>query len=123
MDHQGRKPWASVNFVTAHDGLTLHDVVWPREKDDGSAECDGDATANHESADDVVERPSDDPAIATLRRQQLRSMLATLLCAQSTPMILAGDEFGRTQHGNDNAYCHDVRRAGLTGRRRRSSAT
>jgi glycogen operon protein len=107
MDRRGRKPWASVNFVTAHDGLTLHDLVWPPPEHQPSAACDVNCAGNAQSTDDVAERPADDPATATLRRQQLRSLLATLLCAQGTPMILAGDEFGRTQHGNHNAYCHD----------------
>jgi glycogen operon protein len=108
FNHRGRKPWASLNFVTAHDGFTLHDVVSYAEKhNDANGEGNADGSHDNRSSNYGVEGVSDDPAIGALREQQVRNMLATLLCAQGTPMIVAGDEFGRTQDGNNNAYCQD----------------
>ncbi len=108
FDHQGRRPWASINFVTAHDGFTLNDLVSYNDKhnlENGEGNRDG-STHNH-SWNCGVEGPTTDEAMNALRRQQRRNLLATLLLAQGTPMLLAGDEFGRTQLGNNNAYCQD----------------
>jgi isoamylase len=105
---RGRRPWASVNFVTAHDGFTLNDLVSYDEKhNEANGEANHDGHANNLSANYGVEGPTDDPAILDLRFRQMRNMLATLLFSQGTPMLLAGDELGRTQHGNNNAYAQD----------------
>jgi glycogen operon protein len=108
FDHQGRRPWASINFVTAHDGFTLNDVVSYNEKhnlDNGEENRDG--TSDNHSWNCGAEGPTKDRAINRLRERQMRNMLATLLLSQGSPMLLAGDEFGRTQKGNNNAYCQD----------------
>ncbi len=108
FNNQGRRPWASINFVTAHDGFTLNDLVTYNEKhnsDNGEENMDG--TPNNHSWNCGVEGPTDDPDINALRERQRRNMLATLLLSQGTPMLLAGDEFARTQRGNNNAYCQD----------------
>jgi isoamylase len=108
FNHQGRRPWASVNFITAHDGFTLNDVVTYNDKhNDANGEENRDGTNDNRSWNCGVEGPSDDPEIEALRARQARNMMATLLLAQGTPMMLAGDEFGRTQDGNNNAYCQD----------------
>ena len=108
FNRRGRKPWASVNFVTAHDGFTLADVVtYDRKHNAANNENNRDGTDNNFSWNHGVEGPTDDPAITTMRERQKRNFLATLLLAQGTPMLLAGDEFGRTQDGNNNAYCQD----------------
>ncbi|HTB14359.1 MAG TPA: glycogen debranching protein GlgX [Bryobacteraceae bacterium] len=108
FNHLGRKPWASVNFVTAHDGFTLNDVVTYNEKhNEANQEGNKDGSNNNRSWNCGVEGPSDDPGVKALRGRQMRNMLSTLLLAQGTPMMLAGDEFGRTQQGNNNAYCQD----------------
>jgi isoamylase len=108
FNRRGRKPWASVNFVTAHDGFTLADLVSYNEKhNEANGEGNQDGTSDNRSWNCGVEGPSDDPAIVALRSRQMRNMLATLLLAQGTPMLLAGDEFARTQRGNNNAYCQD----------------
>ncbi|MGH7041603.1 MAG: glycogen debranching protein GlgX, partial [Acetobacteraceae bacterium] len=105
---RGRKPWASVNFVTAHDGFTLQDLVSYNEKhNEANGEDNRDGTDNNSSWNHGVEGPTEDAAILDLRDRQKRNLLATLLMAQGTPMLLAGDEFGRTQQGNNNAYCQD----------------
>jgi isoamylase len=107
-NRQGRKPWASVNFVTAHDGFTLYDLVSYNEKhNEANGEHGGDGTPNNHSWNSGVEGPTDDPAINRLRERQIRNMLATLLLAQGLPMVLAGDEFHRTQNGNNNPYSQD----------------
>jgi isoamylase len=107
-NRQGRKPWASVNFVTAHDGFTLYDLVSYNEKhNEANAENGSDGTPNNHSWNSGVEGPTDDPAINRLRERQIRNMMATLLLAQGLPMTLAGDEFHRTQKGNNNAYNQD----------------
>jgi isoamylase len=104
----GRRPYASVNFVTAHDGFTLADLVSYNVKHN---EANG--TANRDGADENfswncgVEGPTADPAIVALRRRQMRNLLATLLLSQGVPMICGGDETGRTQRGNNNVYCQD----------------
>jgi glycogen operon protein len=105
---QGRKPWASVNFLTAHDGFTLNDIVTYNEKhNEANGEDNKDGSNENRSWNCGVEGPTDDPEINRLRSRQIRNMLATLLLSQGTPMLLAGDEFGRTQQGNNNAYCQD----------------
>jgi isoamylase len=108
FNHQGRKPWASVNFITAHDGFTLNDLVTYNEKHNdanGEGNCDG--SSDNRSWNCGVEGPTDDPEVNRLRERQIRNMLSTLLLSQGTPMMVAGDEFGRTQQGNNNAYCQD----------------
>jgi isoamylase len=107
-ENTGRQPYASINFVTAHDGFTLRDLVSYNQKhnqDNGEHNQDGEHDNN--SWNCGVEGPTDDPAIKRLRAQQQRNLLATLLLSQGVPMLLAGDEFGRTQQGNNNAYCQD----------------
>ena len=108
FNHQGRRAWACVNFITAHDGFTLNDTVTYDEKhNEANGEDNKDGNSDNRSWNCGVEGPSDDPDIEALRSRQLRNMLATLLLSQGTPMLLAGDEFGRTQGGNNNAYCQD----------------
>ncbi len=108
FDHNGRKPWASVNFITAHDGFTMADIATYDEKhNEANGEDNNDGNSNNMSWNCGVEGPTDDPEINALRERQIRNMLATLLLSQGTPMLLAGDEFGRTQKGNNNAYCQD----------------
>ncbi|HZT88854.1 MAG TPA: glycogen debranching protein GlgX [Stellaceae bacterium] len=108
FNRRGRKPWASVNFVTAHDGFTLNDVVSYNDKhNEANGEDNRDGHSDNRSWNHGVEGPTDDPEIVELRERQKRNMLATLLLSQGTPMVLAGDEFGRTQQGNNNAYCQD----------------
>ncbi|MDX9859523.1 MAG: glycogen debranching protein GlgX [Rhodospirillales bacterium] len=105
---RGRRPWASINFVTAHDGFTLKDLVSYTEKhNEANLEDNQDGTNDNHSANFGVEGPSDDAAITRMRFQQMRNFLATLLVSQGVPMLVAGDEFARTQHGNNNAYCQD----------------
>ncbi|HEV7371883.1 glycogen debranching protein GlgX, partial [Arenibaculum sp.] len=106
--HRGRRPWASVNFVTAHDGFTLNDLVSYNDKhNEANHEDNRDGHSDNHSWNHGVEGPTDDPEIRTLRARQMRNLLATLLLSQGTPMLLAGDEFARTQHGNNNGYCQD----------------
>jgi isoamylase len=108
FNHYGRRPWACVNFVTAHDGFTLNDLVTYNEKhNEANGEDNKDGSSSNRSWNCGAEGPTDDPAINSLRARQIRNMLATLLLSQGTPMLLAGDEFGRTQQGNNNAYCRD----------------
>ena len=97
FDHRGRKPWASVNFVTAHDGFTLNDLVSYNEKhNEANGEDNRDGTSDNRSWNCGAEGPTDDPEINALRARQMRNMLGTLLLSQGTPMLLAGDEFART---------------------------
>jgi isoamylase len=106
--HDGRKPTASVNFVTAHDGLTLNDLVsYNQRHNEANLENNGDGNSNNLSWNCGAEGPTDDPAIVKLRKRQMRNFLATLFLSQGVPMLQAGDEFGRTQRGNNNAYCQD----------------
>jgi|SRR4051812_4641981 len=106
--HNGRRPSASLNFVTAHDGFTLRDLVsYDRKHNDANGEENRDGTNDNESSNCGAEGPTDDAAVNALRAQQQRNFFATLLLSQGVPMILAGDEFGQTQHGNNNAYCQD----------------
>jgi len=108
FDRLGRKPSASVNFITAHDGFTLNDLVSYNEKhNETNAENNQDGSSDNRSWNCGLEGPTDDVEINGLRERQLRNFLATLLLSQGTPMVLAGDEFGRTQQGNNNAYCQD----------------
>ncbi|HET7746568.1 MAG TPA: glycogen debranching protein GlgX, partial [Vicinamibacteria bacterium] len=104
----GRRPFASVNFVTAHDGFTLHDLVSYDEKhNEANREENRDGESHNRSWNCGVEGPTDDPAVNALRLRQKRNFLATLFLSQGVPMLLAGDEMGRTQQGNNNAYCQD----------------
>ena len=108
FNHRGRRPYSSVNFITAHDGFTLHDLVSYNDKhNEANDENNQDGSNNNLSWNHGVEGPTDDPEINALRLRQMRNFFATLLLAQGTPMIVAGDEFARTQHGNNNAYCQD----------------
>ncbi len=108
FNRRGRKPWASINFITAHDGFTLNDVVSYNEKhNEANGEDNRDGTSDNRSWNCGVEGPTGDPGIVAFRKRQMRNMLATLLLSQGTPMITAGDEFVRTQQGNNNAYCQD----------------
>jgi isoamylase len=103
-----RHPTASINFITAHDGFTLQDLVSYNEKhNDANLEDNRDGTNDNHSWNCGAEGPSDDPAIPELRERQKRNFLATLLLSQGVPMICGGDEIGRTQHGNNNAYAQD----------------
>ena len=104
----GRQPSASINFITAHDGFTLHDLVSYNDKhNEANNEGNRDGESNNESWNCGVEGPTDDPEINALREQQKRNFMATLLLSQGVPMISMGDEYGRTQHGNNNVYCQD----------------
>jgi isoamylase len=107
-EHGGRRPHASINFVTAHDGFTLQDLVsYNTKHNDANGESNRDGTDDNISWNCGVEGPTDDPAIIALREKQKRNFMATLLLSQGVPMICGGDEIGRTQHGNNNAYCQD----------------
>jgi isoamylase len=104
----GRRPYASINFVTAHDGFTLHDLVSYNDKyNEANGEDNRDGESHNRSWNCGVEGQTDDPAINQLRQRQQRNFLTTLFLSQGIPMMLAGDEFGRTQGGNNNAYCQD----------------
>jgi isoamylase len=106
--HNGRKPTANVNFVTAHDGFTLNDLVSYNDKrNEANGEHNTDGTSNNLSWNCGAEGPTEDAAINALRKRQTRNMLATLVLSQGVPMLQAGDEFARTQRGNNNAYCQD----------------
>jgi len=108
FDHQRRKPWASVNFLTAHDGFTLEDLVSYNDKHNlANGEDNRDGGNDNESYNYGVEGPTEDPAIRLARDRVKRAMLSTLFFSHGTPMLLGGDEFGRTQDGNNNAYCQD----------------
>lgn len=104
----GRVPYASINFITAHDGFTLHDLVSYNEKhNEANGEDNRDGEDHNRSWNVGVEGPTDDPNINAIRSRQKRNFLANLLLSQGVPMLLGGDEIGRTQHGNNNAYCQD----------------
>ncbi len=108
FDRQGRRPWACINFITAHDGFTLNDLVSFNDKHNEANGEDGrDGTSDNRSWNCGAEGPTGDADINARRDRQIRNFLATLLLSQGTPMLLAGDEFGRTQCGNNNAYCQD----------------
>ncbi|XVQ83390.1 glycogen debranching protein GlgX [Microbispora siamensis] len=104
----GRRPVASINFVTAHDGFTLTDLVsYDHKHNEANGEGNRDGTDDNRSWNCGAEGPVEDPGIVRLRHRQRRNLLTTLFVSQGVPMLLAGDEFGRTQHGNNNAYCQD----------------
>jgi isoamylase len=104
----GRRPYASINFVTAHDGFTLNDLVSYNQKhNEANGEDNRDGTDNNRSWNCGVEGPTDDPQVNALRMRQKRNFLATLFLSQGVPMLLAGDAIGHTQNGNNNAYCQD----------------
>ena len=104
----GRDPFASINFVTAHDGFTLRDLVsYDRKHNEANGEGNKDGTDDNRSWNHGAEGETDDPAIVAVRRRQQRNFLATLVLSQGVPMLLGGDELGRTQHGNNNAWCQD----------------
>ena len=104
----GRRPHASINFVTAHDGFTLRDLVsYDQKHNEANSEDNRDGETHNRSWNCGAEGPTDDPEILRLRARQARNLLVTALLAQGTPMLLAGDELGRTQAGNNNAYCVD----------------
>ena len=104
----GRRPYASINFVCSHDGFTLNDLVsYSQKHNEANGENNNDGDNNNHSWNCGAEGPTDDEEINALRRKQRRNMLATLFLSQGVPMICGGDEFGRTQKGNNNAYCQD----------------
>jgi glycogen operon protein len=104
----GRAPFASINFITAHDGFTLRDLVSYNDKhNEANGEGNKDGTDDNRSWNHGVEGPTDDPEINALRARQQRNFLTTLLLSQGVPMLLGGDEFGRTQRGSNNAWCQD----------------
>jgi glycogen operon protein len=106
--HDGRKPSASINFITCHDGFTLHDLVSYNDKhNDANGDENQDGANDNYSWNCGAEGPTDDPAITDLRWQQQRNFLTTLVLSQGVPMFLAGDEFSHSQQGNNNAYCQD----------------
>ncbi|UXY15351.1 glycogen debranching protein GlgX [Chitiniphilus purpureus] len=108
FDKRHRKPWASINFITAHDGFTLADLVSYNDKHNeanGEGNCDG--HSDNRSNNWGVEGETDDPAVLHLRERVQRALLGTLLLSTGTPMLLGGDEFGRSQQGNNNTYCQD----------------
>ncbi len=106
--HGGKRPYASINFITAHDGFTLHDLVSYNDKhNEANGENNNDGDNHNSSWNCGAEGPTDDPKINALRQRQRRNFLATLLLSQGVPMLLGGDEYGRTQDGNNNAYCQD----------------
>ena len=108
FEHLGRRSWASVNKITAHDGFTLQDLVsYDRKHNAANFEDNRDGTDANYSWNHGHEGPTADPAIVALRQRQKRNLLATLMLSQGTPMLLGGDELGRTQQGNNNAYCQD----------------
>ncbi|HEY1749686.1 MAG TPA: glycogen debranching protein GlgX [Caulobacteraceae bacterium] len=108
FDHRARRPWASVNYLASHDGFTLNDVVSYGEKhNEANGEDNRDGHSDNHVRNWGHEGPTDDPEIQAVRDRVRRSMLMTLFTAQGAPMLLAGDEVGRTQRGNNNAYCQD----------------
>ena len=104
----GRSPFSSINFVTAHDGFTLRDLVSYNEKhNEANGEDNQDGTDDNRTWNCGTEGDTDDPEVLALRARQQRNLIATLILSQGCPMLVAGDEIGRTQHGNNNAYCQD----------------
>ena len=105
---KGRRPSASVNFVTVQDGFTLNDLVSYNQKhNEANTENNGDGSDDNRSWNCGVEGPTDDAGVNDLRARQRRAFIATLLLSAGVPLLLGGDEFGRTQRGNNNAYCQD----------------
>ena len=108
FDRRGRKPWASINFITAHDGFTLTDLVsYNTKHNEANQEDNNDGHSDNRSSNWGVEGPTDDPAILDLRDRLRRAFMASLLFSHGTPMLQMGDELGRTQQGNNNAFCQD----------------
>lgn len=108
FDHKGRRPWASVNFITAHDGFTLADVYAYNDKhNEANGEDNRDGHNDNRSWNCGIEGPTDDAEVLLLRERMRRNLMATLMLAQGTPMMLMGDEQGHSQQGNNNAYCQD----------------
>jgi len=106
--HNGRKPTAGINFPTSHDGFTLYDLVsYNERRNEANLEDNIDGHSDNLSWNCGAEGPTDDAAVNSLRKRQMRNLLATLFFSQGVPMLLAGDEFARTQRGNNNAYCQD----------------
>jgi len=106
--HNGRRPYASINFVTAHDGFTLNDLVsYNKKHNELNGDDNSDGDNNNQSWNCGVEGPTDDPEINALRERQRRNFLVTLFLSQGVPMLSGGDEWSRTQNGNNNAYCQD----------------
>ncbi len=104
----GRRPYASINFVTAHDGFTLRDLVsYEQKHNEANGEDNRDGLGENNSWNCGVEGETDDPAVLELRARQVRNFIATMMVSHGVPMLAAGDEIGRTQKGNNNAYCHD----------------
>ncbi|MEQ9094613.1 MAG: hypothetical protein RLN63_10955, partial [Miltoncostaeaceae bacterium] len=104
----GRRPFASINFVTAHDGFTMADLVaYDHKHNEANGEDNRAGTADNRSWNHGVEGPPDDPSIRELRARQRRNLMATLVLSQGVPMLVGGDEFARSQEGNNNAYCQD----------------
>jgi glycogen operon protein len=104
----GRKPYASINFVTVHDGFTLNDLVSYNEKhNEANGENNNDGANDNNSWNMGIEGPTDDPEVNNLRERQMRNFLATLILSQGVPLLCGGDEIARTQNGNNNAYCQD----------------
>ena len=121
--HNGRKPTASINFITAHDGFTLNDLVSFNERhNEANRENNADGASHNWSWNCGVEGPTEDPAVRALRRRQMRNLLATLILSQGVPMLQAGDEFARTQQGNNNAYCQDAELSWVDWRLREENA-
>jgi glycogen operon protein len=107
-ENDGRRPYSSINFVVAHDGFTLRDLVSYNQKhNDANGEAGRDGTDDNASWNCGAEGPTEDANVLRLRARQQRNLLATLILSQGTPMICGGDEIGRTQNGNNNAYCQD----------------
>jgi isoamylase len=107
-EHQAKKPFASINFITAHDGFTLNDLVSYNDKhNEANGEDNRDGDNNNNSWNCGAEGPTDDPEVNRLRRRQRRNFMATLVLSQGVPMLNAGDEFARSQFGNNNTYCQD----------------
>lgn len=108
FEHSGRQPYASVNFITSHDGYTLRDLVsYEQRHNEANGEDNRDGHTENFAANYGVEGETDDPQILSIRVRQIKNMLTTLMLSQGVPMMLAGDEMGRTQQGNNNAYCQD----------------
>jgi isoamylase len=106
--HNGRRPHASLNFITAHDGFTLRDLVsYDHKHNEANCEDNRDGNDHNDSWNCGIEGPTDAPDVNALRLRQQRNLLATLILSQGVPMLLAGDEFGHTQQGNNNPYCQD----------------
>jgi len=107
-EDDGRKPYASINFITAHDGFTLQDLVsYDHKHNEANGENNNDGANDNESWNCGAEGPSDDPNIVSLRERQKRNLIATLLFSEGVPMLFAGDELSHTKYGNNNTYCQD----------------